>query len=368
MTTLSSRLRAALPDAAVLARGPGRVNLIGEHTDYNGFPVLPMAIDRSLWVAAAPRPRAEIVIRSLDDARFAPETIPLAALATRPPRKTWTDYVVAALRTRPPRTGLELVVAGDVPVAAGLSSSSALVVATYLALEEPQDRIALAEEARLAERYVGTLSGGMDQAISLLGLAGHALHLQFRPLRPRPVPLPADLRVLVVDSGISAAKGGGVQDAYNSRVRECGAAAQLLGAAAGGVLADVPGTDRLRRAQALDDPLLRRRARFVFAEAERVAQAEQALRSSVLEQLGRLLDASHQGLRDDYEVSLPAIDQLVAELRAAGALGARIVGAGFGGCLIGVCRATQVDAICRRFARPVMVCAAAPGAERQVLR
>jgi galactokinase len=368
MTSPETRLREALPDATVIARGPGRVNLIGEHTDYNGFPVLPMAIDRSVWVAAAPRPGSQVTIRNLDGERFATEVLPLAELATRAPRRTWTDYVVAALRIRPPRAGLELLVAGDVPVAAGLSSSSALVVAVLLALEEPGDRIVLAEAARQAERYVGTLSGGMDQAISLLGQKGHALHLQFRPLRARPVPLPAGLRVLVVDSGIAAAKGGLAQEAYNTRVRECGAAARLLGAPADGVLADVPGPDRMRRAEALGDPVLRRRARFVFAEAERVDQAERALRTGDLEQLGRLLDASHQGLRDDYEVSHPEVDRLVAAIRTAGALGARIVGAGFGGCLVAVCRATQADAVCRRFGRPVLVSAADQGAERWRLR
>ncbi len=333
-----------LPDAQIIARAPGRVNLIGEHTDYNGFPVLPMAIDRSIWVAVARRSDSTLRIRSMEPSRYPPEDVPLAHLTDRLRTGTWIDYVIAAARCRPPAGGLEVVVGGDVPPEAGLSSSSALVVASLLALSPAGDRKELAEEARLAECYVGTLSGGMDHAISLLGRPGHALRIDFRPVRVVPVPMPEAVAIVVADSGIVAAKSGAAREAYNARVRQCMDAARLLGADDDGLLADVRPADR--RAHELADPILRRRAGFVFAEAERVDAAADALGAVDLPRLGRLLDASHAGLRDDYEVSHPAVDRLVEKACSAGALGARIVGAGFGGCIVALCeRQTAADVV-----------------------
>ncbi|MCC6670300.1 MAG: galactokinase [Planctomycetes bacterium] len=352
------------PLRAVIGRAPGRVNLIGEHVDYNGFAVLPMAIDRRTEVRATPLAAPVLRVCNADPGRFPAEEIPLAALATRPPRRTWVDYVVAAARCRPPVRGVELLVSSTVPVAAGLSSSSALVVATFLALGEAGDRLALAEEARLAERYVGTLSGGMDQAIALLGRPGHCVRIEFRPLRARPIAMPEELVVVVLDSGVPAPKGGAAQDGYNARVRECLAAAQALGAPAGGLLADVPGADRRARAGVLADPLLRRRASFVFDEAARVDEAEAALRRGDLAALGALLDRSHAGLRDLYDVSCPELDALVARAKAAGALGARLVGAGFGGCAIALTTRQAADGFLARLGGPALVCVAAGGAER----
>ncbi len=365
---LRERALAALPDATVVARAPGRANLIGEHTDYNGFPVLPFAIDRAAWTAAAPRASATLTVRNLDAVRFPQETIPLAHLMDRPRQGTWVDYVVAAARLRPPAQGLELVVGGDVPLDAGLSSSAALLCSVLLALAEPGDRLALAEAARLAEQYVGTLAGGMDQAAALLGRRDHALRIDFRPLRVRTIALPPALAVVVAHSGVSAAKGGAAQAGYNARVRECAAAAHLLGAPAGGLLADVPGEDRLERARRLADPILRTRAGFVFAEAERVGSAEEALEDGDLASLGKLLDASHQGLRDLYEVSHPAVDALVARARAAGAFGARIVGAGFGGCMIALADAQRAGAVQQALGAQAWILHAADGASRTVLR
>jgi galactokinase len=218
--------------------------------------------------------------------------------------------------------------------------ASALLFAAHDA-----NRLQLAEAAAAAERYVGTQSGGMDQAASLLGTADHALLLQFRPLRAETVPVPKALAIVVADSGVRAEKGGAAQQAYNQRVQQCLLAASAMGALPGGLLADVPGVRRAERARALPDALLARRAGFVFAEAERVIAAVAALRAGDLQGLGALVDASHRGLRDDYEVSHPAVDALVEVARRHGALGARIVGAGFGGCAIALCRSEKAAAM-----------------------
>ncbi|MBL8897226.1 MAG: galactokinase [Planctomycetes bacterium] len=357
----------ALPDAHWMARAPGRVNLIGEHTDYNGFPVLPLALDRAAWIAAAPRTEPIVRIRSVDAARWPEEEIALRDLASRVRRGSWVDYVVAGLRTAPPAHGLELVVGSDVPVAAGLSSSAALVVAALLLAQPARSRVELAELAARAEQYVGTHSGGMDQAISLLARAGHALRIDFRPLRTRAVALPPDLVVLVAPSGVLAEKGGAAQAAYNQRVAECARAAGSLGAPVGGLLADVPGERRAERAASLGEALLARRARFVFEEARRVDEAERCLARGDIEGLGALLDASHAGLRDLYEVSHPVVDALVAELRTCGARGARIVGAGFGGCAVAVARRSDVDAIRARCSRELWTFVPGGPAERFAL-
>ena len=254
------------PLAAAMA--PGRVNLIGEHTDYSGLPVLPFALATGCAIVATPLGAGHVEIASTTPQRFPAEQLSLADLGTRARRGTWTDYVVAGLRLSPPPSGCRLLVTGDLPVAAGLSSSSALVCASALLFAPANaDRLQLAEAAATAEQYVGTHSGGMDQAASLLGAAGHALLLEFRPLRVRRVAVPADLAIVVADSGVRAEKGGAAQHAYNERVASCRAAAALLGAPTGGLLADVPGADRQQRARSLPDPVLARRAGFVFAEA-----------------------------------------------------------------------------------------------------
>ncbi len=252
---------------------------------------------------------------------------------------------------------------GDIPAEAGLSSSSALVVGAFLALGPAGDRRELAEEARLAERYVGTLSGGMDQAISLLGQAGHALRIDFEPLRIEPVPVPEEIVIVVAHSGVHAAKSGAAREAYNARVRECAQAARCLGAEPGKTLAAVDPSSRMALDR-IDDPVLRRRARFVFEEAERVELAVAALGSADLPRLGALLNASHAGLRDDYEVSHPAVDRLVERALAAGASGARVVGAGFGGCIVAVCDAEAAPDLCRELGPEAWSFTPAPGAER----
>ena len=194
----------------------------------------------------------------------------------------------------------------------------------------------------------------------------HALRIDFRPVRTKPVSLPRDLRIVVIDSGVRAEKGGAAQEAYNDRVVACAAAAKLLGAPAGGLLSDVS-PERLPELAKLESDLLRKRAGFVFAEANRVNVAVAALEAGELEAFGELLDASHRGLRDEYEVSHPEVDALVERAKAAGALGARIVGAGFGGSLIATVRAADVDAVVAAFGDAARVVAPGVGAERERL-
>ena len=370
MTELLDSLFAARPDARVGAFAPGRVNLIGEHTDYSGLPVLPFALPLGVGIVASPRADGAIGVHSRDSDRFASEVIARTDLEARPPAHTWVDYVIAGLRLNPPPYGVDLWVAGDLPVASGLSSSAAVVCASAMLFAQGDvDRLQLAERAAAAERYVGTQAGGMDQAASLLGQPGCALLMQFRPLRVEPVPVPEQLAVVVADSGVRAEKGGAAQRAYNERVQQCKLAASAMGALPGGLLADVPGDRRAERARAIPDALLARRAGFVFEEADRVAAAAAALRQGQLAAFGALLDASHRGLRDDYEVSHPAVDALVAAAKAHGALGARIVGAGFGGSAIALCQrqgAAELTAVLRA-AGAVAAFAASPsaGARRQ---
>src|SRR5438128_2085062 len=266
---------------------------------------------------------------------------------------------------------------GRVPAAAGLSSSSALLVAcglAHLALAGAElPRPELAELLARAERYVGTLGGGMDQATALLAQAGHALRIDFFPLRARPVPVPSESAFVVAHSLERAEKSGAARGHYNQRVTECALAcavlARRLGTAAAR-LGDLPAPealladlDRLLPEEAtraalapltglaadelerrffpagttLADPAcfrLRARVRHVLSEAARVAAAEQALRAGDLGTLGALMDASHRSCAEDYGVSTPTLDRLVALARAGGAFGARLTGAGFGGAIV----------------------------------
>jgi galactokinase len=243
----------------------------------------------------------------------------------------------------------------DLPPAAGLSSSSALVVATALALlhanDVPISFIELAEAAAEGERFVGTAGGGMDQAASLLGRQGHALRIDFAPLSVRAVPIPLDWRIVVAHSGVEAAKSGGAQNAYNLRraetTRGLAQVAGLLGlpgASPWDLLATHSSEVLFDTAASLEEP---RAAwvRHVISEARRVNEAEAAMVAQDLDAFGHWLTASHASLRDDYEVSHPRLDVLVDAALAAGAAGARLTGAGFGGCMLAVCDRSRLGAV-----------------------
>jgi galactokinase len=314
---------------------PGRVNLIGEHTDYNDGFVLPAAIDRLVLVAAGRRPGGRLRLWSLQTGP--PAELDLAEVG--PGRvEGWAAYpagVAWALGQAGVEVGADLVVDGDVPAGSGLSSSAALECATATALADLDgadlDRPALAALARRAENeVVGVPSGVMDQMVSMLGRAGHALFLDTRSLATEQVPLPLDaaaLSLLVIDTRAGHRL---VDGAYADRRAACEAAAAVLGVPA---LRDATPEQVEAAAAALGDPGLRR-ARHVVTENARVLDAVALLRAGRLDRLGPLLAASHASLRDDYEVSSPELDTAVEAAVAAGAVGARMTGAGFGGSAI----------------------------------
>jgi galactokinase len=295
----------------IRAFAPGRVNLIGEHTDYNQGLCLPFATRRGVTVTAELRAGREIACSEL------------------PPGDPYLRGVVAELRAagvEPPGCALE--VASDLPQGAGLSSSAALCVALALALcgiaeAVPPPPVELARLcSRIEREYAGAETGLLDQLASLLGEEGRALRLDMRTLESEPVELGLGQHVLVVlDSGARHDHAG---SGYNERRAECRRAAELLG------------VESLRDATSgagLPDPL-GRRVRHVIGENERVNAAIAALRERDFEALGSLLDASHRSLHEDYEVSVPEVERAIAECHEAGALGARIMGGGFGGAVL----------------------------------
>jgi galactokinase len=309
--------------------GPGRVNLIGEHTDYNGGLALPFAIDRGVTVEA--EPLAGGAIRA--EARDLGETDEFDAAA--PGRaEGWRAFVrgtVAELRAAGVDVpGARLAFAGDLPQGSGLSSSAALETALCLALlalagaDEP-DRVELARLcSRVENDWVGAETGLLDQLAALCGEPGHALRIDFATTELERVPL--DLggwRLVTLDSG---AQHSHAASGYNERRAECRAAAAALGVEH--VSAAEP-----EAAERLDEPL-RRRARHVLSENARVDAMVAALRAGDLPAAGRLLDESHASLRDDYEASVPEVEATVRRLVRGGAAGARMVGGGFGGSVL----------------------------------
>jgi galactokinase len=319
-----------MPDQ-VTAFAPGRVNLIGEHTDYNQGLALPFAISEGVTVRASSitGDRVEAVAADLGKHdQF--------ELAHPPKARGWRAFVRGAVaelqRAGIPVRPARVRISGDVPRGGGLSSSAALEVALTLALIElagaPEvDRIELAKIcSRIENDWVGAQTGLLDQLASLLGEDDHALRIDFRSLEVTSVPLElGEFKLVTLHSGdrhSNAASG------YNERRRECALASEKLG---------VPSLREatLEQAAALPSPL-DRRARHIITENERVDAAVAALERREMDELGRLLDASHASLRDCYEVSTPAVDRAADKLREAGAQGARIIGGGFGGHVLGL--------------------------------
>ena len=300
---------------------PGRVNLIGEHTDYNGGFVMPVAIDRRTTVAAGRRDDGTLLGRSLqlvDDTGW----------------MAYVDGVARALAEQGVDVGgASVLVDSDIPPGAGLSSSAALEVAVAAALAAlAGTELAQPELAAVAHRaeteFVGVPVGVMDQTVVALALQGHAVFLDTRSLEVEQVPFDPrahGLSLVVIDSGVRRRLDDG---RYAERRKECEAAAAALGVAQlrDATLADI-------EASAMDETL-RRRARHVVREDDRVLRAVEALRAGELLALGSLLLASHASLRDDFDVSSDELDIIVEEAMDRGAIGARMTGAGFGGCAI----------------------------------
>jgi galactokinase len=304
----------------VRVRAPGRVNLIGDHTDYTGGLVLPMAIDRETVVEVEAHDAVEL--RSSDE----PEAVVLPLDVTDPSavRPVWGRYVAGVVSVLRPTTGMRGVVSTTIPIGAGLSSSAALEVAVALALGFEGAPLELAQACQRAEQVAtGVPCGIMDQLASASGVAGHALLIDCTTSAVTPVPVPDDLEVVVVHSGQARAVAA---TAYAERRAQCEAAAAVVGPLRAASLDDLG---------ALDDPVLRRRTRHVVSENARVAAFAEALAGGRFDELGPLLAGSHASLRDDFEVSTPALDALVERLAATpGVLGARLTGAGFGGCTV----------------------------------
>jgi galactokinase len=343
---------------SVTIRAPGRVNLIGEHIDYCMLPVLPMAIQFGITLQVTPRTDS-LVYFTNESSAFAGRSFEITPDIPSLPRGDWGNYVQAAAqaltRRLGPLHGIDVLVMSDLPVASGLSSSSALVVAVALALlatsNRALDELELATLLAEGERYVGTAGGGMDQAIIVAGRAGHAARISFNPLRRRHVPIPPSWRFVVASSLTHAEKSGAVQAEYNARGNDTRAARAQVATRLNDPDASYP--DLLARfdlptlidaASGLDERLLRR-FRHVVTEGLRVEHATQALAAEELAVFGSLLDDSHLSLRQDYEVSSAQLDELVAAARSAGAAGARLTGAGFGGSIVAVTDAAHVDRV-----------------------
>jgi galactokinase len=310
----------------VRARAPGRVNLIGDHTDYTGGLVLPMAVDRETVVEGDPG-GAVVRLVSADEAGVAEVGLDVAdPSAVEPP---WARYVAGVVAVLRPSAGFSGRVTTTVPLGAGLSSSAALEVAVALAFGFTGPPVELARRCQEAERLgSGVPSGIMDQLASAAGVEGHALVIDCGSLDVRPVPMPDGVEVVVVHSGVRRGLAG---TAYAERRAECAAAEREVGPLRSAALSDL---------STIGDPVVRRRARHVVTENQRVREFADALSTGGLDALGGLMAGSHASLRDDFEVSIPALDDLVARLEATpGVFGARLTGAGFGGCVVALAEA-----------------------------
>jgi galactokinase len=333
----------------VVVRAPGRVNLIGEHTDYNDGFVLPAAIDRSINFAGRKRADRLVRVHSLDfdaSVEFSLDDI------QKDGKNPWSNYIRGVSKYLEEDghrlSGADIVFGGDVPREAGLSSSAAVEVGTaafwknLLHLEAAP--VYLVKLARKAEnQFVGVPCGIMDQFISALGRENHALFLDCRDLSYRHVPLRGNVKIVVCNSGVKRAL---AQSEYEVRLKQCRQAVAHIASMGLAVrsLRDVAPEDLEAARPALSE-ILFRRARHVVSENHRVLEAVKVLEAGELERFGELMNASHESLRDDYEVSSKELDVLV-ELawKQPGVLGARMTGAGFGGCTVNLVRQETAEA------------------------
>lgn len=340
-----------------LFSAPGRVNLIGEHTDYNDGFVLPMAINRRTFVAATQRDDRNVRVRSFDIEGDA--TFELDEKGSHP-QEHWLAYVEGVARVLEQRgatlTGAEIAISSEIPMGAGLSSSAALEISAgmaFIALSAARlDPVQLALAAQTAENvYAGTKCGIMDHLTATLGQKAHALLIDCRSLHITPIGLSLPgIAVVVCNTNV---KHELASSAYNERRAECELGVELLREKMPDIraLRDVSVTDLNRYAELLPEPV-RRRCRHIVTENERTLRAAAALREGNVAQLGKLMKLSHQSLRDDYEVSCLELDAMVEiALQQEGVAGARMTGGGFGGCTVNLVRRDVLDGFRESVAR-----------------
>jgi len=359
---------------SLLVAAPGRVNLIGEHTDYNDGFVLPAAIDRHVVIAARPRDDNQVRIHAVDFGRSASFSLEDIRYDER---ERWSNYergvAWALLSEGYTLGGMDAAIISSVPIASGLSSSAAIEVATAFAFQLLGDldldgvrRALLCQKAE--NEFVGMQCGIMDQYIVSLGKRDHALLIDCRSLDCELVPLPAGCSVVICNT---KKRRGLVDSEYNTRRQECEKGARILGVRA---LRDVTPEMFSRRAGELDE-VTRKRCRHVVTENQRTLDAVQALREGDIRRFGQLMNASHISLRDDYEVSCFELDAMVeAAWKQDGVIGARMTGAGFGGCTVNLVREEAVSSFVENvgweyekvtgFTPEIYVCQAEEGVHR----
>jgi len=365
----------------LLVQAPGRVNLIGEHTDYNDGFVFPAAIDSWTRIAAAPRSDR---ILSFNSQNYSEQIEIDLDRPPASPRNHWSDYVIGVARLLaelfPGTSGTNLLIQGEVPQGAGLSSSASFEVAVCSALLEAHaqklDGTAIAILCQRAENeFVGARCGIMDQFVSVHGKKDHALMLDCRSLEFRHLPLPADVRLVICNTMVrhSVAAGG-----YNERRRECELAVEYFAKRLPNIkaLRDVTLGDLQTHGRDLPE-VIRRRAHHVITENARVLKAASALEKGQVDEFGVLMAESHVSMRDDFEISCPELDLMVRLAQSApGLFGARMTGGGFGGCTINLVLDEHVEAfqniVAREYERAtsrrpeIYVCAAADGVKRSL--
>ena len=355
-TSIAEQFRAKFGSNPRVFRAPGRVNLIGEHTDYNEGYVMPVALGFYCWVAISPRDDQKLLICS--DGFTDTAEVELDSPEIRP-SKSWSDYPVGVAlelkRAGVPLRGANLLIHGEVPMGAGLSSSAAIEVATALALAEQSghspNRVQLALLCQKAENeFVGARCGIMDQFISLHGRKNHALLLDCRALDFELVAIPDCARLVICNTMVKHELASGE---YNRRRAECEEAVQRLAKVLPGMLSlrDVT-PDQLERHRGTLSVVLYKRALHVITENARVLGAAEALRAEDLERFGMRMAESHASLRDLYEVSCAELDLMVDQAnRQEGVYGARMTGGGFGGSTINLVKSRFADAFAENMAR-----------------
>lgn len=377
---LARKFQGRFGDSPRIFAAPGRVNLIGEHTDYNDGFVMPCALGFTTRVAISPRADRSINLHSEDFPdvqQFSLDRLPASRL------DSWADYLIGVLvqlqRTGSLSQGANVLVSGEVPVAAGLSSSAALEVASALAFMDLNGIVMpLPQVAKMCQRaentFVGANCGIMDQFVSCLGKGGHALFLDCRSLDYRLVPIPEDVRIVICNTMVKHKHAGGE---YNQRRAECEEGVRLLARSNPEIRALRDAT--LEQVQRSDlPPVIARRCEHVIQENARVVEGREALEAGDLARFGNLMRESHRSLRDLFEVSSSELDLMVSLAeKMPGCWGARMTGGGFGGCTVNLVKASEATSFAERIAKvyqeetgvhpDVYVCSAADGAHAEPL-